>query len=439
MAFIPVYILILIGTIVIDYIAGILIEDAEGKKKQGYLFMSIVANVAVLSIFKYYNFFVDNIVDVLHVFNFKANIPLLNIILPVGLSFHTFQAMSYTIEVYRGNQKAERHFGIYALYVMFYPQLVAGPIERPQNLLHQFHEKHEFSRTDVVAGLRQMMWGLFKKVVIADRLALLVDPAYEHPESATAAGLIIATFLFAYQIYCDFSGYSDIALGAARVMGYKLMVNFRRPYHSKSISEFWRRWHISLFTWFTDYIYNPMVIKLRNGGKVAVVFSVMTIFLISGLWHGAAWKFVIYGALQGIAVVYEILTKKLRKKFFKPFSKPVVNTISWLITMSYLCFTFVIFRAKDMKTAGYILKRIGGIFSEVGQSRYLLTTAVTYLPPLLWIGMLELIYYIQKGADTPQFIGTRPKPVRLAMYYALGFAIYFLGVYENRQFVYFAF
>jgi len=255
MAFVPVYILILGGTIIVDYFAGIWLENTKGKRRKWLLVMSLIANIGVLAVFKYYNFLNENLSAVLNSFGYENSIPDLSILLPIGLSFHTFQAMSYTIEVYRGNQKAERHFGIYALYVMFYPQLVAGPIERPQNLLHQFYEKHYFKIGQIIEGLKLMAWGFFMKLVVADRLAIYVDAVYDNPDKHSGSTLALATVFFAFQIYCDFAGYSNIAIGAARVMGFKLMTNFNRPYFSASISEFWKKWHISLSTWFKDYLY----------------------------------------------------------------------------------------------------------------------------------------------------------------------------------------
>lgn len=236
----------------------------------------------------------------------------LKLLLPIGLSFHTFQSLSYVIEVYRGHQKAERNFGIYALYVMFYPQLVAGPIERPKNLLHQFYEEHYFDYQRVVDGLKLMLWGLFKKVVIADRLSVLVNEVYGNPSGHQGFLLVIATVFFAFQIFCDFSGYSDMAIGSAQVMGFKLMDNFNRPYFSKSIAEFWKRWHISLSSWFRDYIYIPL-----GGNRVPqwrMCCNLFLTFLLSGLWHGANWTFVIWGGLNGFYMVFSILTHDPRKK-----------------------------------------------------------------------------------------------------------------------------
>jgi len=323
MFFIPAYILILFITILIDYTAGILIERTQGRKRKIYLAVSIISTCLVLFIFKYYNFFIDNfnsIADLLH-WNYSLNV--LMIILPIGLSFHTFQSLSYVIEVYRGRVKAEKHFGIYSLFVMFYPQLVAGPIERPQNMLPQFYEKKKFDYERAVSGLRQMLLGLFKKIFIADRLAVLVGGVYASPADFHGFPLIFATILFAFQIYCDFSGYSDIALGSARVMGFKLMDNFDRPYFARSIGDFWRRWHISLSSWFRDYVYIPL-----GGSRVPKIYwtlNVLIVFLISGLWHGANWTYVVWGGLHGVFIIGEsamasfknkIIKTKLKKAFF---------------------------------------------------------------------------------------------------------------------------
>ncbi|MEO6135767.1 MAG: MBOAT family O-acyltransferase, partial [Ginsengibacter sp.] len=306
MAFVPVYIFILFFTIIIDYIAGIVIENSNNKKRKTFLVLSIIANVGVLAFFKYYNFFTDNFNDLLYSLNIHTySVPILDIILPIGLSFHTFQAMSYTIEVYRGKQKAERHFGIYSLYVMFYPQLVAGPIERPQNLIHQFKEKHSFSSQNLLDGLRLMLWGFFKKLVIADRLSQYVDIVYNNPNDYHYLNLIIATILFSIQIYCDFSGYSDIAIGAAKSMGFHLMTNFNRPYFSKNIQEFWKRWHISLSTWFKDYLYISL-----GGNRVGIkrmYLNVAIVFLLSGFWHGANWTYIIWGALHTVFIITYML------------------------------------------------------------------------------------------------------------------------------------
>ena len=449
MAFVPVYILILLFTIVIDYIAGIMIENSEGSTRRLYLVMSMVANIGVLAFFKYYNFFTENVNLLLHTAKVGSSLPLLKIILPIGLSFHTFQAMSYTIEVYRGNQKAEKHFGIYALYVMFYPQLVAGPIERPQNILHQFHEKHDFNYDDVVGGLRLILWGLFKKAVIADRIALMIDPMYKTPENYSSFALLLAVCLFAYEIYCDFSGYSDIALGTARVMGYKLMVNFDHPFRSKSISEFWRRWHISLSTWFNDYLFNPLATQWRYWGNAGVIIALMLTFFLSGIWHGAGWKFVIFGIIHGIALVYEYLTRKKRKQLFGKLPITVNNFISRMLTMAYLIFSWVFFRAASVADAGHILKRLPAGFTDIYHTvlnRHLFSRVYfknvnikeIYIS-LVCLILLEVIHYLEGRDDIDLFILKKPQVVRWAAYCFLFFSILFLGVFDNKQFIYFQF
>lgn len=300
MAFIPAYILILFAVIAVDYVAGLLIEPARGRRRKLLLVASLLANVGFLSIFKYLDFGLANLNELCASLGLGGIAWTFPLALPIGLSFHTFQSMAYTIEVYQGRHPAERHLGMYALYVLFYPQMVAGPIERPQNILPQLHRGIASNASDWTSGLQLMAWGFFKKVVIADRLAEYVDFAYASPSRSPAATLI-ATYFFAFQIYCDFSGYTDIARGAARTMGIRFMLNFDHPYCSRSLGEFWRRWHISLSTWFRDYIFIPL------GGSRSGVWrtcgNLMVVFLVSGLWHGAAWTFLIWGGIHGFFVV----------------------------------------------------------------------------------------------------------------------------------------
>ncbi|HEX9151874.1 MAG TPA: MBOAT family O-acyltransferase, partial [Flavobacterium sp.] len=329
--------------------------------------MSLIANIGVLAVFKYYNFLNENLSFLIGSLGYQNKIPFLYILLPIGLSFHTFQAMSYTIEVYRGNYKAEKNFGIYALYVMFFPQLVAGPIERPQNILPQFHIKQYLNYEDLTAGFRLMLWGFFKKIVIADRLAVYVDSVYNNAERHSGITLLIATIFFAFQIYCDFSGYSDIALGTARVMGYRLMLNFRRPYLSRSIKEFWSRWHISLSTWFRDYLYIPL-----GGNRVSKprwYLNIFIVFMISGLWHGASWTYIIWGALHGFYQVFGLLADKLKEKIPSLSLKPGPLQIIFQIGLTFILATFawIFFRANSVQDAFTIVNGIftwksGGLF-----------------------------------------------------------------------------
>jgi D-alanyl-lipoteichoic acid acyltransferase DltB (MBOAT superfamily) len=353
MVFVPEYILILFFLIVIDYLAGLVIEPAQGLRRKAFLVLSLVANIGMLSFFKYFNFAESEVGRLCHWVGIGFRPSHLNILLPIGLSFHTFQSMSYTIEVYRGAQRAERHFGIYALYVLFYPQMVAGPIERPQNLLHQFREPVHFKSANVVQGVELMLWGMFKKVVIADNLALIADPAFQHPAAHQGWPMILATYAFAIQIYCDFSGYTDIARGAARTLGYHLMLNFDRPYHAQSIGEFWRRWHISLSTWFRDYVYIPL--GGNRTGMVRHYFNLLVVFLISGLWHGASWAYVIWGGLHGLYIIVEQHTHALRQKLWSATGlghiRPLRTVVATLVTFHLVWFSWVFFRAGNLHQA----------------------------------------------------------------------------------------
>jgi alginate O-acetyltransferase complex protein AlgI len=449
MAFKPVYILILGFTIIIDYFAGLYIERSEGRKRKYLLGLSIAANIGVLAAFKYYNFLNDNLTGFLHLFSLSNSIPDLSILLPIGLSFHTFQAMSYTIEVYRGNQKAEKNFGIYSLYVMFYPQLVAGPIERPQNLIHQFYEKHNFDYQRVTEGLKLMVWGLFKKAVIADRLAMVTDTVFNDPRSYHGIPLIIATVFFAFQIFCDFSGYSDMAIGAAQVMGFKLMKNFDRPYFSRSISEFWKRWHISLSSWFRDYFYISL-----GGNRVSVprwYVNLFLVFLVSGLWHGASWKYVIWGGLHGFYLVFGIMTKGVRKQIADTLSfqkiPRIYNFLQMLTVFTLVSFAWIFFRANTLSDAYYMITHMFIGLSDplvhfIRHQPLDLNLGINksdFIIALLSLAVMEIVHILQGGDDVRSFINTKPVYIRWAAYYAGVFIILFLGVFENRQFIYFQF
>jgi alginate O-acetyltransferase complex protein AlgI len=443
MFFLPVYILILGFTIVIDYFAGMWIENATGRKRRMFLVMSILANVGVLAFFKYFNFLNENLTSLLGNFGTHNPIPYLSILLPIGLSFHTFQAMSYTIEVYRGRQKAERHFGIYALYVMFYPQLVAGPIERPQNMIHQFKEVHYFDYQRVVEGLRLMLWGMFKKVVIADRLSVYVNQVYDHPGHYHGMTVLVASYFFAFQIYCDFSGYSDIAVGSAKVMGFDLMQNFNLPYFAQSIREFWSKWHISLSTWFRDYVYIPL-----GGNKVTEVrwmFNLMVVFVVSGLWHGAKWTFIIWGALHGTYLILEILFRKI-PAFREPRKGRFFAFTRWFITFHLVVVGWVFFRANNVHDAMVLLRDMAhlnihqlGLNVDLGYESIFFSKIEIMLSFAL-VGLLLLInWWEKKNPLTESFQKLRPL-YRWSVYYFLVLMIVFLGNYSNKlDFIYFQF
>jgi alginate O-acetyltransferase complex protein AlgI len=441
MWFVPHYILILGFTILIDYFAGIWIENAPPHRKKLLLCLSLIANIGVLAVFKYFNFLNGNLAALAQALDWNYGIANLEILLPIGLSFHTFQAMSYTIEVSRGHQKAERDFGIYALYVMFYPQLVAGPIERPQNLLHQFREPKTFSYADATIGLRLMVWGFFLKCFVADRLALLVNQAFAQPEETHAALLILSSIFFSFQIYGDFAGYSLIAIGSARVMGFRLMQNFDAPYFSSGIGIFWRRWHISLSTWFRDYVFVPL-----GGSRVPLArrcLNLMVVFALSGLWHGASWTFVTWGVLHGLAVIFELLVGNHGDA---PKSR-LDTVLSALAVFVFVTIAWVFFRAESFTQAWSVLS---GMFSNWDVGEGVRTTlkmapfsgdpAGRYLnASLIAIALMLAGDALMRAKPEMRWLSDLPWWLRWPLYYVLVFAIVRYGVFGQQQFIYFQF
>ena len=446
MAFIPIYILVLATTILVDYFAGIYIEKTVGRKRKLLLVISILSTCLVLFIFKYFNFFNTTAFSIAHFFNLQYPIGMLRIILPLGLSFHTFQSLSYVIEVYRGRQKAEKNFGIYSLYVMFYPQLVAGPIERPQNLLHQFREEHFFEYRRVVDGLKLMAWGLFKKIVIADRLAVMVNHTYADPINHNGLTLILATLFFTFQIYLDFSGYSDIAIGAAQVMGFNLMSNFNRPYISRSISEFWKRWHISLSTWFKDYVYIPL-----GGSRVSKLkwrFNIMITFLISGLWHGANWTYVVWGGLNGLYLIVS--------DFIAPFYKSLTAflQLNWRLrgyleiagTFVLTSVAWIFFRASSISDAMYISKHLGFNITDFLHFEYIKNSVrdlglgqTEFILSILFLIFLAIVHKMQAHEKMRHMFNDKSPWIRYSFYFLLSLSLIFFTFTSSRAFIYFQF
>ncbi len=430
MFFRPVYILILAFVILVDYVSAIQIEKTKiQSRKKIFLIASIVVNVSLLGFFKYYGFTNEILTGIFSDSATEKVMPVLSILLPIGLSFHTFQSMSYTIEVYRGNYKAERHAGIFALYVMFYPQLVAGPIERPQHMLPQFHVVHEAEYNRISKGLRRMLWGLFKKVVIADRLSVIVDAVYNNPTAFHGMPLIIATVFFAIQIYCDFSGYCDIALGAASIMGFTMVENFRFPYFSFSFREFWSRWHISLSSWFRDYMYIPL-----GGNRLGLtrwILVILIVFNVSGLWHGASLTFLVWGMLHGIYLIIERISFNAisSKHIIRPFLIFIFVTIAWIF-----------FRANTMADAIYIFSNLlntkgGGFLSLPNVSAQAFIISVGSIILLLFVEWLQY-----RGHDK-KFMGMNSGFIKPA--YIINFlllcGLLFLGIFEEQSFIYFQF
>jgi alginate O-acetyltransferase complex protein AlgI len=430
--FIPLYLLVLFLIILIDYLAGRKIEPAEGKARKAYLALSIISNLTVLAVFKYHDFFVENI-NHLSAWSFSNSelFLLWHLAMPIGLSFHTFQAMSYTIEVYKGNQKAEKHLGMYALYVMFYPQLVAGPIERPQHLLPQLYEKHTLDFDVIVAGLKLMLWGFFMKVVVADRLGIYVDYVYRNADMHGRLALIIGNVFYTFQIYCDFAGYSLIALGSARAMGFVLNENFKRPYLAASLREFWTRWNITLSQWFRDYVYLPMGGSRVNSLKY--IFNICVVFILSGLWHGANWTFIIWGLFHGLAILFGYFKRKYLTWLVLP------KFLAVALTFLFVNFCWIFFRSQNIGQAITVIKRIFGrntvwlIEGELDERSLLIYSS---------LGILTIIFTDICAEYFPgrfNMLHNRRTWARLSSCIFLMVVIVLFGVFDGSQFIYFQF
>lgn len=353
----PAYALLLLTSTVITYLAALGIGYfKEKRKKKICLVSSLVLNLAILFLFKYFNFLAMNIETALQASGFAVNMPKFALLLPVGISFYIFQALGYSIDVYRGTVKIERDFPTYALFVSFFPQLVAGPIERSQNLLPQFKQQHRFDYDAVMSGVKLMVWGYFMKLVLADRCGIYVDTIFNNVDKHNGGSYLVASLLFPFQIYGDFAGYSLIAIGVARVLGFRLMENFHRPYFACTIGEFWHRWHISLSTWFKDYVYIPLggnrVGKLRN------YFNLLITFVVSGIWHGANWTFLCWGTIHGILLCIEKAFGISKQKY-----TGAKKSFHWAATFVLVCFAWILFRANNLSDAVSV---VTGIFTNLG-------------------------------------------------------------------------
>ncbi|MGJ8548444.1 MAG: MBOAT family O-acyltransferase [Winogradskyella wichelsiae] len=439
--------LIAVSTLV-DFYVGKQMHKAEdkGKRKQ-LLFVSLFVNLGFLVYFKYTNFFIESFVDSFRLFGKELEVSTLNIILPVGISFYTFQTLSYTIDIYRKQLKPTSDIIAFSAFVAFFPQLVAGPIERASHLLPQFYKTYTYNYKRVKSGLLLIAFGLFKKMVIADRAALFVNEVYNNPAGYEGVETILATVLFAFQIYCDFSGYSDIAIGAARTMGFDLMRNFDNPYLSKSITEFWRRWHISLSTWFRDYVYIPL--GGSRGGTNRTYFNLFIVFLVSGLWHGASITFVIWGAIHGIIIIIEKAISKNKALFFDKFKinkASISNKVVFITTtFTIVSFAWVFFRANSFSDSKLI---IGSFFNNnfnelFGDKLYLIGLKENEFS-LLIISIVVLIFFerFHRKRSFFNILNKQSIVFRWVAYLFIGLFITIFGVYGETvasEFIYFQF
>lgn len=442
----PIYALLMLAATIITWIAGWLISRTEVRKKRVFYFVvGLAIPLGILFIFKYFNFFSREFSYFLNSFNIISATPTLKILLPVGISFYTFQTMSYLIDIYSGTIKPEKNIGIYATYVSFFPQLVAGPIERAGNLLGQFHNPSEFDYQRSVDGLRLIAFGLFKKLVIADRIAIYVNTVYAKPAAYSGFPLILATWFFAFQIFCDFSAYTDIARGSAKLLGYELMENFRRPYFALNIRDFWARWHISLSGWFRDYLYIPL-----GGSRTTAIrysFNIMIVFLLSGLWHGASRTFIIWGGLHGLFLITGHFTLPARKSIAEAlFQSKFIKTrnfLNILITFQLVSFAWIFFRARTFSEALSIIKNMfSGLSLPLSWAAYKLPPLFNRLDlmvALVSILVLESIHFMQEKYGLNLFVKLH-WILRWSLYILLALWIQFFGVFSrSSEFIYFRF
>lgn len=423
----PAYALLLLTSTVITFLAALGIGYfGERRKKKLCLVASLVLNLAILFLFKYYNFLASNIEQALQASGLGIDMPEFGLLLPVGISFYTFQALGYSIDVYRGGTKVERDFLTYALFVSFFPQLVAGPIERSNNLLPQFKRQHCFNYDAVMAGTRLMVWGYFMKLVLADRCGLYVDNIFNNLEKHNGGSYLVASLLFPFQIYGDFAGYSLIAIGAARILGFQLMENFRRPYFACTVGDFWHRWHISLSTWFKDYVYIPL--GGNRVGRLHNYFNLLVTFVVSGIWHGANWTFCCWGALHGLLLCIEKALGISRQNY-----TGAKKLCHWAVTFVLVCFAWILFRADSLSDAATV---VTGIFTNWGVPRLELANFFA-------IGLAITILFVKEYADEYRWqlniAESESWFVRHVWLVTMIAYIILFGVLGGDQFIYFQF
>jgi alginate O-acetyltransferase complex protein AlgI len=419
--------LVLFINSLVNYFLGMHLADTDKQKKRKILLaISIIANIGSLAVFKYNNFFISNLLELVPIIGSFSHFSTLNIILPIGISFYTFQTLSYTIDIYRGKQEPSRDIVAFLAFVSFFPKLAAGPIERASNLLPQFHRTRSFRYRNARDGMLQILWGLWKKVCVADVLARQVDHIFAHYTGLLGSTLVLGAVYFAFQVYCDFSAYSDIAIGTARLLDFNLMTNFSLPYFSRNIREFWRRWHISLSSWFRDYVYIPL--GGNRGSKINTIFNVLVTFTLSGLWHGANWTYVLWGFLNGL---YYIPTVLLRNKKHENTGLPVTHLIQMAVTFIPITLSWIFFRSDNLGVAADYINKIA--------TRSLLRFPRTFIPYLIPIAILLTIEWVTRDASHPlKKVNSLPWVLRWGVYLLLTLAV--AAAYRvDKSFIYFEF
>jgi alginate O-acetyltransferase complex protein AlgI len=423
---------------ILDYTLGLIIDKAKTiQRKKCWMRLSIITNIGLLCYFKYFNFFIDSFIKLVNHFGVHADPYTLNIILPIGISFYTFHGVSYVLDIYYGRIKAHKNIIDYSLFVSYFPLLVAGPIERATHLLLQLKGKREFKYSQGVEGCRLMLWGLFKKVVIADNIAPFVNDIFSNYQNYTGIELIIGTIGFAFQVYGDFSGYSDIARGVSKLLGIELIVNFNFPFFSKSIPEFWSRWHISLSLWLNDYVFTPLALNLRHYGKHGMFLAVFITFILAGLWHGAAWHFVFYGAYFGLLYVPNIFSQQGIKSMVnkKNQSLYISNLLQILLTFAQVCIGFVFFRSRDLTSAFlYFQKIFISLINDVSQFQSIPKGKLIILLVFIFLSIEWLLIKITSNDN--YYI---PTFVRRICYFICGACVYWFIESNLKEFIYFQF
>lgn len=442
----PKYIIVLLIVTIVGYVAGLwLTRETDPKTRRWTLILSLLIILGILFFFKYFNQANDLFRAVFSQLGGSDLTSGIHVVLPLGISFFTFQAISYIIDTYRGVTRAEKYFGIFALFIAFFPHLTAGPIGRSNQLLPQFYERHSPDYEKIVTGLQRIAWGFFKKLVIADRLALLVNMVYGEPTSYTGVILILATYAFAFQIYCDFSGYADIAIGVARIMGFHLQENFQQPYYAQSIVDFWRRWHISLYNWLRDYIFYPISRALHRSrmsfkSPLSLILPPMATMLASGLWHGTDWTFIIWGALHGLFMVISVLSSRWKIFLHLPFRLPSQIAVGMKIfaTFNLVSFAWIFFRANTLSDATYIVRHLF-VNPEMSQSLFDILPGGWYewMIALLALFLMEAIHWIRERHGCLRMVIRRqPAWLRWSVYYGLVMIIFMFGKFEANEFIY---
>lgn len=444
----PIFIILLVFITFINFIASLLIyHEQNAKLKKNLLVTCLIINFSFLAIFKYALFFTNSVISFLNAFDAEIPYATLYIILPMGISFFIFQATSYTIDVYKEKIKPIKHYGLFSLFIAFYPQLVAGPIERSEHLLPQFKEEKNFNLHEIVYGLKIMIYGFFKKMVIADRLSVAVDTIYNAPNLYSGLALFIATTFFAFQVYCDFSGYSDIAVGCARVLGFKLMYNFKAPFLSKNAKELWTKWHVSLTYWFRDYVYIPL--GGNSLGNERKYLNTLITFTLSGLWHGASWNYAIWGAVSAVFKIISEITEKYVLKVRKLFGSKanIFDNFSIFVTFLTFVFSLIFFRSTSLSDAIYILNNMLADFGSWFNFSYFYNTVINlgissfeFIISIIAISFLMTMEKLSGDKQVFDYFETVSFAKRYSFYVVITIMIFTWGVFYNAgEFIYFQF